>query len=242
MSDVNGLLLEEIVQKKKFHHVFQPLYDLNNWKIFGYEALLRCKYFQNPENLFHLAMEKNRLYDLDSSSIYHALKSVNAKNLLLFVNIYPSTMTHPSFPDFLEKLKRIRCSNRNLVFEINEAEKIMDMESLRKATHFLKDKGYAIALDDFGKGESSLRTLIKLEPDFVKLDKYFSVDLSVSTKKQEMIKMLLDFCKDKHMKLVLEGIEEPPDLAMAKALGVHLGQGFVLGKPFPIRKFHYKKG
>lgn len=242
MSDANGMLLEDIIRKKMFHHVFQPLYALENWDVFGYEALLRCKFFQNPESLFQLAIEKNRLYDLDCCSIYHALTSVNVQNIKFFVNVYPSTMVHPSFPDFLEKLKSLRFSNQNIVFEINEAEKISDMSLFKRAVHYWKDKGYAIALDDYGKGESSLRIIKQLHPDFVKLDRYFAMDLSVSKEKQNVIQMLVEMCQQKNIHLILEGIEEPTDLAIAKALGVHLGQGNLLGRPLPISEIHYKKG
>lgn len=107
-----------------------------------------------------------------------------------------------------------------------------------KVVHLLKDKGYAIAIDDFGKGESSLQTVIELEPDFVKLDRYYAVKLSASIKKQNEIQMLLKLCQQKNMKLILEGIEEPTDLAMAKLLGVHLGQGYLLGEPLPISEIH----
>ncbi len=79
MSDVNGQLLEDIIRKKMFYHVYQPLFSLENWDVFGYEALLRCKFFQNPESLFRLAVEKNRLYDLDCCSIYHALTSARSE-------------------------------------------------------------------------------------------------------------------------------------------------------------------
>jgi EAL domain-containing protein (putative c-di-GMP-specific phosphodiesterase class I) len=230
MSVTNGMLLDDILRKKMFHHVYQPIYALEDWKVFGYEALLRCKFFQNPESLFQFAMEKNRLYDLDTCSVQLALSSVKA-SYTRFVNVYPSTVLHSFFPDFLNS---IQSSNRNIVFEINEAEKISDMRSLRRAIIFLKDKGYTVALDDFGKGESSLQTVIELEPDFVKLDRYFAIDLAVSKEKQAVIQILLDICQDKNMKLILEGIEEPADLAVAKALGVHFGQGYLLGKPIPI--------
>jgi len=211
---------------------------MENWKVFGYEALLRCKFFKNPELLFRLAIEKNRLYDLDICSVHHALASVNGRHIRLFLNIYPSTIVHPSFPVFLEKLESICFPNQNIVFEINEAEKVLDMGLLRKAVHLLKDKGYAIAIDDFGKGESSLQTVIELEPDFVKLDRFYAVKLSASIKKQNEIQMLLKLCQQKNMKLILEGIEEPTDLAMAKLLGVHLGQGYLLGEPLPISEIH----
>ena len=238
MPNANGLLLEDIIRKKMFHHVFQPLYALGNWDIFGYEALLRCKFFHSPECIFRLAIEKNRLYDLDCSSIHHALTSVNVRNIRFFVNVYPSTMVHPSFPNFLEKLKSISFSNQNIVFEINEAEKVLDMGLLRKVAFFMKDnmkdKRYAIALDDFGKGESSFKTVVELNPDFVKLDRSYAVKLSASNQKQKEIQMLLKICQQKNMRLILEGIEDPMDVAMAKVLGIHLGQGHFLGKPLRI--------
>lgn len=237
-SDEKRMKLEDILQKKIFQHVFQPLYELENWKVFGYEALIRCKFFESPEMLFRLAIEKNRLYDLDICSIHHALTSVNGWYNRLFLNVYPSTMVHPSFPDVLENLKSICFSNQNIVYEINEAEKVSDMGLLSKVVHFLKEKGYAIAIDDFGKGESSLQTVIELEPDFVKLDQSYAVDLSVSKKKQSEIHMLLKLCHQKNMKLILEGIEEPTDLAMAKSLGVHFGQGYLLGEPMPISEIY----
>lgn len=108
------------------------------------------------------------------------------------------------------------------------------MSLFKRVVHYLKDKGYAIALDDYGKGESSLRIVKQLHPDFVKLDRYYAVKLSASNKKQKEIQMFLKLCQQENMKLILEGIEEPTDLAMAKVLGVHLGQGHLLGKPLRI--------
>lgn len=174
----NEMILDDIIRKKMFHHVYQPIYALEDWKVFGYEALLRCKFFQNPESLFQFAMKKNRLYDLDTCSVQLALSSINARHRR-FVNVYPSTVLHSFFPNFLNSINTF---GRNIVFEINEAEKISDMGSLKRAIIFLKEKGYTVALDDFGKEESSLRTVIELEPDFVKMDRYFAIDLAVSKK------------------------------------------------------------
>src|SRR5690606_28936871 len=117
---------------------------------------------------------------------------------------------------------------------INESEKISDIDLLRKAIRFLRTNGFSVALDDLGKGEFSIQTVMELEPDFVKLDRYYSIDLSNSIEKQNEIQMILDVCQQKNIYLVLEGIEEPKDLAMAKKLGVHLGQGYLLGRPLPV--------
>ncbi|MBE3555114.1 MAG: EAL domain-containing protein [Thermicanus sp.] len=102
----------------------------------------------------------------------------------------------------------------------------------------LKEKGYTIAIDDFGKGETSLSTALYLEPSFVKLDRYFATDLATSVNKIEVIRTLIDIFQKKKIKIVLEGIEKPIDLAMAKALGVDIGQGYLLGMPKPINEIH----
>lgn len=229
----NTAIIDDIIKNRNFYHVFQPIYALKDWSLFAYEALMRCDFFPNPELLFQLAMKQNRLYELDILSICHALTSFHIQSIPLFINIYPSTIVHPLFPDFLRKLKTI-FSYRNIVLEINEAEKMSDMDLLKKAMNSLRINGLSIALDDLGKGESSLHAVMELEPDFVKLDRYYSIDLSVSTEKQNEIRMILNICQQKNIYLVLEGIEKPKDLAMAKKLGVHFGQGYLLGKPSPI--------
>ncbi|BDG45636.1 hypothetical protein PspKH34_01970 [Parageobacillus sp. KH3-4] len=166
-------------------------------------------------------MKQNRLYELDIFLINHALTSFHMQSIPLFINVYPSTIVHPAFPDFLRKLKPIRSSRQHIVLEINEPEKISDIGLLKKAIRFLRTGGFSVALDDIGKVEFSLHTVTELEPDFMKLDRYYSAELSIFVKKTKRIQMFLNFCKQKNIYLVLKGIEEPKDLAMARKLGVH---------------------
>lgn len=245
MSDLNEIYIDKIIQEKNFHHACQPLIDLKNRQVYGYEVLLRCEFIKNPELLFQYAIAKNKLFELDTSSIFIALSMYgdyrSIRHIKLFLNVYPSTLIHPSFHKFLDKLNNNPSLSKKLIFEVNEAEKVSDMDSLKKAVNLIKAKlGYTFALDDVGKGDSSLRAIIELEPDYIKLDKYFSIDLSISKRKQDMIKMILHFCQNNHIKLVLEGIEKSKDLATAKALGVHLGQGYLLGKPSHFSKLFYQ--
>ncbi len=236
MSNQNDLHFEEIMANRGFHHLYQPLYVLSSWKLLGYEALLRSPFFQDPESLFHLSMEKNRLYELETGSVLKAVSSFTLEPTnKLFLNIYPSTAIHPSFHLLLDHLPY---PHHNIVFEINEGELIPDQEVLRSAVILLKEKGYTIAIDDFGKGETSLSTALYLEPSFVKLDRYFATDLATSVNKIEVIRTLIDIFQKKKINIVLEGIERPIDLAMAKALGVDIGQGYLLGMPKPISEIH----
>lgn len=230
------ILIEDIIRRKRFHHVIQPIFNLETWKVFGYEALLRCEYYQNPELVFKDATNRNRLYELDTSSIFKAFTSEGTAHKRLFINIFPSTMINPSFISFIDNLKSQSVSNDKVIFEINESEKVSDMRLLRKIVTYLKKKGFSIALDDLGKGEASLKTVKELELDFVKLDPSFPKGLYSSLKKQNDIQMLLKICETNNIKLILEGIEDARDLAIAKMLGVNFGQGYLLGKPQAINE------
>lgn len=228
--------IKEIIDNKSFCHFFQPIYELKESKIYGYEALLRCKYFSDPEILFQIARECGFLYELDTCSIHNAITSMGDLQQKLFINVFPSTIVHHSFTQFIKKINLFFQSTEKVVFEINESEKIENIELLKKNIQFLKDEGYKVAVDDFGKGEISLETIVDLNPHYIKVDRSLGQNLYNSGKNQDVIKKLLFLCERTNMKLVLEGIEKKEDLDMAKALGVHYAQGYLLGEPRPMRE------
>lgn len=235
MSRLNSNEIENIVDDGAFYHLYQPLYRLADWKLYGYEAFLRTEHLNNPEVLFHNAREFKSLYQLDVSSISKAVhihqNKYKKSNVKLFVNVFPSTLVHNNFLDFInEFVSTLLVQPQNIVFEINEAEEISDFHSIKQVISLLKTQGFGIALDDVGKGSYSFRHLVDLEIDFIKLDRYFSFNLSKCKRKQRFIKSLVEYC-DKDICLILEGIENEADLAMAKMLKVPIAQGYLLGKP-----------
>lgn len=234
-----GLFLEEILSNEDFYHVYQPIYDIQNDVIFGYEGLFRTSSHLNPEDLFLIAKKKERLYELDSRSVHKALftymnvgGSLRSKNL--FFNVFPTTITNPLFTTLINKIiNDNHIPSQRLIMEINENE-IVDFEETKKAINHLKNIGILIAIDDFGKGYSSLKSVIELEPDFVKLDKYFLEDLMKSEKKKYIIHSLLDYSEKFNTKLIAEGIEEEQSLLYLQNIGIKYAQGFLLGKPAPL--------
>jgi EAL domain-containing protein (putative c-di-GMP-specific phosphodiesterase class I) len=229
------LNFDTLLREKHFFHMYQPLFSLSDWDIYGYEGLFRSEFSMNWEDVFKLAKTNGRLYELDTQSLLKALltfsKHRENNGKLIFVNVFPSTLSNSSFFFFFEELlNQITIPRQRIVLEINEGEKVEDMKVFRQTVIRLKDYGFLIAIDDIGKGDAELQRIIELEPNFIKLDRYFSVDLSVSTKKQKLIRLILDFCKG-YIETILEGIEEPQDLATAKLLGVSIAQGFLLGEP-----------
>ncbi|WP_102029091.1 EAL domain-containing protein [Salirhabdus sp. Marseille-P4669] len=237
--------VKKLIEEQYFYHVFQPIYKLDSKELFGYEALFRTELFDNPELAFRAAKQTDMLFSLEFNSLQKAIvtfakASPKHKEGKLFLNVFPSTLADESFSNFLSKLLLDNKIDKNqIVLEINEAEVIHDTISLKSSILELKQQGYAIAIDDVGKGAASLVAIIELDPDIIKMDCYFSKDLSLSEPKQEMIKSVLTYCNNTEIALILEGIEESQDYELAKQLEVPNAQGYYLGKPSALSEIDF---
>ena len=116
------------------------------------------------------------------------------------------------------------------MLEITEHEHVVDVARLRDSVQKLHAAGLALALDDFGDGRSSLRLWSELAPDIVKIDKYFTRDLSKHGKKVQTLRALLQIADIFGTTLVAEGIETGEDLRLVRDLGISLAQGYLLGR------------
>lgn len=230
-------MIRSLIQNELFSHFFQPIIDIETWTRIGYEGLLRTSHYVNPEETFNLAKTEKQLYELDSRSIHKAALTYHSagfskKDGYLFLNVFPSTLTNKNFLPFIKKIiTENNYFSQEIIFEISKMEEITDYSRLIKTIDKLKSGGIKFAIDDVGKGNSNLKSVIELDPDFIKLDKYFSYNLYKEPKKQEIIKSILSYTNTHHINLVLEGLETEMDLAIAKSIGVKFGQGYVLGRP-----------
>ncbi len=230
------------LRKEKFHHYFQPIYNLHTFEKLGKEALIRSSSYPNPEMIFQKAKIEESLYELDSRSINKAISTYQSAtqstdNEYLFLNVLPSTILNHDFPAFLDlKIHETQINSKQIVLEISESETIEDFDTFKTCLSKIKSLGFLIAIDDVGVGYTNVKSLIELEADYLKLDGYFSQNLNVSRKKQSFIAFYVNYCKQYKSKLIIEGLETIEDLAMAKRLGVDIGQGYLLGKPAMIKK------
>ncbi|WP_372632336.1 EAL domain-containing protein [Cohnella sp.] len=235
--------IEQLIVQDDLYHVFQPIYELPKKSIFGYEALLRSNSQISPDLLFRHAMEQNKLFEIDSYSISHAVSTYfgspeSREQGLLFINIFPSTLASPLFIDFLDTLvKQVEPCRKQIVFEINESvfEGVLwKSASFRAAIRLLREQRFLIALDDVGDGTTSFRNILDISPDFIKIDRFFSAELRACKRKQKVVALFAEYCQDESS-LILEGIEEEEDKDVALALGVKIGQGYLFGEPTRLK-------
>jgi GGDEF domain-containing protein len=123
-----------------------------------------------------------------------------------------------------------------LVLEITEYERVTDMDELSSVVREIRGAGVSLALDDFGDGRSSLRLWSQIKPEFVKIDKYFTKDISQHADKLKTIQALQQIGATFDTKLVAEGIETEEDLRVLRDLGIAYGQGYFLGRPAALAR------
>ncbi|SHM96451.1 EAL domain-containing protein [Gracilibacillus kekensis] len=233
--------INDLIDNEKFEHHFQALYDLHTLSPIGYEALLRTNLFKNPEILFEKASHTDRFFELEIRSVKKALYSYDSiltspsDNKKILINVFPTNLADQRFAEILNHtLHETKITPDQVIIEINESEIIQNVDYFSDSVQELKNQGYLIAIDDVGKGVSSLQAIVELQPDFVKMDRYFAKHLAQSNRKQEMVRSIVTYCLNTNTKFVLEGIEIPEDLEMAKKIGVSIVQGFLLARPEPL--------
>lgn len=227
----------QIINSLKLTHWYQPIFQLETGSILGYEALVRNNkpsYELSPMDIFKQAEQKDCRTTLDCQLLFKAMNSMrHISHNILFLNIFPSTLFEPWFLSWWNMHSTIVSS---VVLEISESEPIGDWKTLKTIINKLRDRGVKIALDDMGTGYSFFQHWVELNPDYIKLDRYYAIDLAKNLLKQRILESLIKLF-DGTTEVVLEGIETVEDLKIAKLLGVPYAQGFLLGRPYPWEDF-----
>src|SRR5690625_4834364 len=158
------------VSKLGLYHVVQPIVDILTERIIGYEMLLRCEKYKNPKELFHYAKICNKSIEFDLTSIRKAFSFINAHAYLLrdkyiFINVLPTTVTNARYFKTLHYLiDNLKVKREQIVVESTEDAKESSVQSICTNITRLKKNGFSVAIDDFGKGDSTIQYVQRLRP------------------------------------------------------------------------------
>jgi len=235
------LHLEHILKNVRLMTLLQPILDLMEGQVMGYEALSRGPSnspLHAPQSLFRVAEQHGLLTALDWTCMRMALKTFARLNLpgRLFVNLSPGSLLDASFsPDaMLTALADAGLASNQVVIEITENTAALDYGQLRQAVSLLRATGIEVAIDDLGEGFSSLRLWSELKPAFVKIDKHFIADIHQDPHKIQFVRSIRQLAEGAHSCVIAEGVENPSELAVLKDLGIRYAQGYLIGRPSPV--------
>ncbi len=232
--------LAELLRERRLYPVFQPIVNLEGAGVYAHEALIRGPQgtaMHTPDALLRAAAEENLGNAFEYACVVAAMRAWGQLKApgRLFVNISANALTELHARQGQSNLSRLIASfgilPRMLVLEITEHERVADMDHLAEVVQQARAAGVSLALDDFGDGRSSLRLWSELKPEVVKIDKYFTKDISAHGDKLKTIQALQQIATVFGSELVAEGIETADDLRVLRDLGIHYGQGYFLGHP-----------
>lgn len=224
--------VEAVIANLAFRSVFQPIVDLRDEQPIGFEALTRFDDGVRPDVRFHDAASVGCGVDLELVTLSAALdwSDLLDEGTFVSLNVTPALLRDATgeLQDLLVDL------TRDVVLEITEREAIDDYDAVRRSVRGLQPS-VTLSIDDAGAGFASLRHVVMLEPEYVKLDRTWVTDLHEQPANQAMIAGLVHFAEVTGCLLIAEGIETAEERQCLIDLGVERGQGYLLGRPEPVQ-------
>jgi diguanylate cyclase (GGDEF)-like protein/PAS domain S-box-containing protein len=230
-------LISQLVAGLPIHAVYQPIVDLNDGHVVGYEALARPEGYgasDSVETLFEVAHRSGQIRDLDWLCRRAALGQASSlpAGILLFMNVSVAALLDP-LHDVDQLLLLLEWTGRaphRLVLEIGEHESVHDLDRLRLVLASYRAAGIRFAIDDLGEGFATTNLLETAEPEFVKLARSLTMN-AAHRSSRVAIKTALTFARVHDSIVIAEGVENELVSDQIRSLNIPLGQGFGLGRP-----------
>jgi len=238
--------IQAIIDNKLITTVFQPIYNVEQKTILGYEALTRGpknSHLYSPEALFTLAQQYGLLSELELLCREKAITRFVELQLSgkLFLNICLNVMLNKDHPhgETIKLVKKSGLSAKQVVIEISEKSPFPDSDILLKTLNKYRQFGFDIAIDDLGAGYSGLKQWSYLRPNIVKIDRYFVEQCDQDLMKQKFLKILFELGKISNADVIAEGIETKGEFELLRSLGMVYAQGYFLAHPneFPNQDY-----
>ncbi len=210
------------------HLALQPIVDIRRGAAIAVEALSRFDSPPPPDGWFADAASIKLGIDLELACAQSALDTFKRSDLpnLISVNLSPEALLSPRCAPLFEQVDRSR-----LIIEITEHAPVEDYAGLTNALAPQREAGALVAIDDAGAGYASFRHILRLAPDFIKVDIALIRDIDTDPVRQALITALSTVADTAGARLIAEGIETQAELDTLPSLGVTLGQGYLLCRP-----------
>jgi EAL domain-containing protein (putative c-di-GMP-specific phosphodiesterase class I) len=225
--------IERILHERDFALVFQPIFDLGEGGIFGVEALARFGGTGSPppDVWFAQAHSVGLGIELEVALVVAAVAELKrlGGDVVLAVNAGPEALISGGIEGALRGVDPTR-----IIVELTEHAAVADYQRLSESLAGLRSSGVRLAIDDAGAGFASLMHILKLAPDFIKLDRELISGIDMDPVRRSLADSLMRFAEDTGATIVAEGVENETELAALNDLGIRHAQGFYLARPMGI--------
>ena len=221
--------IDAVLAESRLVMAYQPICDLRTGEPTGVEALARFPQSgRSTAQWFADAARVERSGELELFTAQAALTEWGDWPGDLWLNLSASVLLSPAAAALLDQHD---CSRR--VVEVSEHEEVGDYAAVRRVLDPWRRRGLRLAVDDAGAGFSSLRHVLELSPDVIKLDLSLVHGLAADPSRRALVASLVVFATEAGAQVVAEGVETAAEAQQLAAAGVVLGQGYHLGRPLP---------
>jgi EAL domain-containing protein (putative c-di-GMP-specific phosphodiesterase class I) len=221
------MIIQATIDNKAFHPVFQPVVALASGVTIGFEALTRFDDGQRPDLCFLDAAQAGLGLELEAACLRAALRAAVAlpEQAWLSLNASPDLAIARA-----PLIAILAGTEREIVLEITEHVPIASYADLMGSLQGLRGR-VRLAVDDAGSGYAGLQHLLEIQPDIMKLDIALVRSVDVDPGRRALIASMIAFAHETGCTVLAEGVETQAELDTLRALGVTLGQGYLLGRP-----------
>jgi EAL domain-containing protein (putative c-di-GMP-specific phosphodiesterase class I) len=208
----------------------QPIVHAQNGENFAFEWLVRTNEasVKHPGALLGLAEQTERLPELGRAIRALVASREAVPNTLSFVNLHPRDLLDEALYDPGSPLSAIA---KSVVLEVTERAALDDVQGLKARLTRLRELGFRVALDDLGEGYAGLSSLVRLAPEFVKIDMSLVRDVHKDDTRRRVIGSIVTLCRELGCAVIAEGVETIDERDALTHLGCELLQGFLFGRP-----------
>lgn len=238
--------LRRALENHELELYYQPIVDLSDLSLTGFEALARWKHPDHgmipPSDFIPVAEETGVIVDLGRWALHTACQQLRtwrniepgAAELAISVNVSSVQIARADIAAEAEMVLSLsNLKGSDLRLEITESAIMKDPESAQKVLLRLKELDILLAIDDFGTGYSSLSYLQRFPIDIVKIDRAFVMDIESNSSNHRIVEIIGLLGNALGMTVVAEGIEKREHTKILKDLGCQYGQGYFFAKPVP---------
>ena len=230
-------LVHEILRDRRLQALYQPILDMENGHIHGYEGLIRGPsdgMLHAPLQLLKAAGQAGLRREMEILCMTTVVTGFAIQRLdgKLFINLSPDPVCSPQTLLFLmQLLETHRISPSRVIIELTEDDSDADITEIGGCLLKYREHGLRFALDDLGEGYSSLRRWSEYRPHYVKIDKHFTSGINQDPVKLQFVRSLQQIAGNSGAKLIAEGIETRAEFTVMRENGISLGQGYFISRP-----------
>jgi EAL domain-containing protein (putative c-di-GMP-specific phosphodiesterase class I) len=218
----------------EFTMAFQPIVNVQTRTVYAHEALVRGRAGEGAGSILGQVTDANR-YAFDQACRVKAIELAAQLGMpgLLSINFLPNAVYDPRncLRVTLSAAKRFDFPIEQILFEIAESEKVVDLDHVIRIVRAYERLGLTTAIDDFGAGWAGLNLLSEVRPQVVKLDRGLCHGLGADAGRQSIAKYAAAMAQELGIVVIAEGIEQEEDLEILRNFGIELFQGFLFARP-----------